>query len=200
MNRRHVTIPAPWIAALVIFTVWITWRAKALEFRLNGQNPSAILTGKQAPAFTLPALDGRAISLAEYRGRNVVLSFWASWCGPCRMEAPVLAAFYARTHKTADYEVLAISLDESREAAQSAATDWKVPFPVLLDQAGIVAKEYLVEGIPTLIVIDRNGKVQHSSVGFDMTMEFVLAQQLGIRNYTPATQMPAAQAPAPGVK
>jgi hypothetical protein len=73
-----------------------------------------------------------------------------------------------------------------------------MPFPVLLDAASKVANEYHVEGIPTLVVIDRTGKVQYSSVGFEATTEFMLAGQLGIKNYTPAVGAPAPGAPAPG--
>jgi len=128
------------------------------------------------------------VSLADYRGKTVVVSFWASWCGPCRLEAPLLRSFYERTHRSSVYELLAISLDDTREAAEAAATRLKMPFPVLLDATGKVAKEYHVEGIPTLVVIDPAGKVSYSSVGFDTTTDFMLARQLGIKDYTPGAK------------
>ena len=99
---------------------------------------------------------------------------------------PVLRSFYLRTHKPdSDYEIVAISLDAGRESAEEAAKEWKIPFPVLLDPTGQVAGEYRVEGIPTLVVIDRSGTVKYASTGFNMAMEFILAQQLEIKNYTP---------------
>ena len=177
------------IAALALFTVWITWRAKTLETRLGGRSPTAALTGKHAPDFALQTLDGRTISLANYRGKNVIVSFWASWCGPCRLEIPALRKFYRQTHTAgSDYEILAISMDQTREAAQGAATEFKMPFPVLLDLNGKVAKNYLIEGIPSLVVIDKSGSVKYAIQGFDPGMEYQLARQLNIPNYTPAKE------------
>jgi len=109
------------------------------------------------------------------------VSFWASWCGPCRFELPVLKSFYEKAHKQdADFEFLTINLDEDRESAATAATEFKLPFPVLLDPRHKVADAYGVSGIPVLFVVDKTGHVSFREVGFNVTIEGRLAQQLGV--------------------
>ena len=170
------------IIGLAIFTCWITWRAKKLESSLTPSSRPLALIHKPAPDFTLPSLDGKAISLAGYRSqKRVVVSFWASWCGPCRLELPVLKSFYEKAHKQdADFEFLAINLDEDRESAATATTKLKLPFPVLLDPQHRVADAYGVYGIPALFVIDKTGHVSFGETGFNITLEEALAQQLGV--------------------
>jgi peroxiredoxin len=103
------------------------------------------------------------------------------------MELPVLRSFYQRWHKPdADFEILAVNIDSDREPAQAYATQEKLPFPVLLDPSEKAAEAYLVSGIPALYVIDKDGKVSFARVGFDTSPEFMLANKLGIQNYTPA--------------
>jgi peroxiredoxin len=182
-------------AGLALFTVWITWRAKALE--LAGARPhsgSHLTLNKPAPGFRLTALDGRTVDLAEYRGRNVAITFWASWCGPCRMEMPVLRTFYEKARKqNSDFEILAISLDTERDDAAIAAKELKIPFPVLHDAGGKVSDQYGVDAIPTLFVVDKKGDLTYTSTGFNMSMEILLAQQLGIKNYSMVDAAPETQ-------
>jgi peroxiredoxin len=173
------------ITGLALFTVWITWRAKAIEIGAARPHSGRHVTlNKPAPVFHLTALDGRAVDLAEYRGHNVAITFWASWCGPCRMEMPLLRTFYQKARKqNADFEILAISVDSEREDAAIAAKELKIPFPVLHDADSKVSDAYGVEAIPTMFVVDQKGYLKYTSTGLDMSLEFMLAQQLGIKNY-----------------
>ena len=181
--RPGLSAPAIFgIIALAIFTVVITWRAHVLETILQDETETPGLVDKVAPDFSASTLDGRTVSLAEFRGqKNVVVSFWASWCGPCRLEMPGLTQFYKKNHTdSSDFEILAVSIDEDPKNASEFATAQKLAFPVLLDSRHKVADAYDVEGIPTMFVIDKNGKVVYGHYGFDTTMEFQLNRLLGI--------------------
>jgi peroxiredoxin len=183
MRPRPSAAAAVGIAVLSAFTIWITWQAKALEgLSLGGGGQHSALLGKLAPAVVLPSLEGTPVSLADYHGKKrVVLTYWASWCGPCRMELPALKAFYAEARRSgADFEVLAINIDEYKDSAEGAAKELKLPFPVLLDPHQKAAGDYGVSSIPALFVIDTNGRVTYTEVGFNLGMDFILAGQLGI--------------------
>lgn len=180
MHSRTPAGTALALASLALFTIWITWRAKSLEMRQSHADQSIAILHKQAPDFRLESLDGRTMSLADYRGKKkVVLTFWASWCGPCRMETPALREFYQQHAKSlGEFEILSINIDEFRGAAQDAATEWQMPFPVLLDSHQKTAEAYEVFSIPTLLVIDRNGQVENGHVGFDPSVQILLSQWL----------------------
>jgi peroxiredoxin len=170
------------LISLAVFTFWITWKAKALETGPGGANHEMALWNKPAPALSLPSLDGRTISLADYRGKkSVIVAYWASWCGPCRMELPVLESFYRHARKAgADFEILAINIDEYKDSAEGAARELKLPFPVLLDPHQKAAGDYGIYSIPALLVVDKTGKVAYQDIGFNPGMETTLALQLGI--------------------
>jgi peroxiredoxin len=144
------------------------------------------MMGKQAPDFQLSNLNGQTVSLSDFKGRKVVIGFWASWCGPCRVEMPMLVKFYRTTHKEdSKFEILAISTDTDPSAAELAAHHDKMPFPVLMDSSQKTAKAYQVEAIPTLLLVNEQGKVEWSQIGSQSSTDILLAGQLGIKNYTP---------------
>ena len=171
------------IALLAAFTIFITWKAKKLETAMRERADEPELLNQAAPAFDLPALDGQRVSLAAYHGRKkLVVSFWASWCGPCKMEMPVLREFYEQQKKNADrFELLAVSIDEERGPAERFASELKLPFPVLLDLESQTANAYGVRSIPSLFIIDESGKVIYGHTGFDPNLEIVLATRLGLK-------------------
>jgi peroxiredoxin len=186
LGRPAITLK-PWqlaaIAALAVFTVFITWRVKRLEKSMLSRTSASVMISKSAPEFTLPALNGDTVSLADYRGKKtVVVSYWASWCGPCKVELPELREFYKRYHKAdANFEILAISIDDQKGDAEKYAEAEKLPFPVLFDPQSKTADAYSVEGIPTMFVIDKSGKIVHAHVGLEQAMQIQLMGELGLK-------------------
>jgi len=172
------------VVVLALLTILLTWRASILETALQRQSEQPELVDKPAPDFSALTLDGRTVSLADFRGqKKVVVSFWASWCGPCRLEMPSLIQFYKTNHRDAsDFEILAVSIDEDPKAAADFATAMKLNFPILVDPDQKIANAYQVEGIPTMFVIDKDGKVIYGRAGYDATMTFQLASELGIKD------------------
>jgi peroxiredoxin len=171
------------IALLAVFTIFITWQVKRLEKNVLLRTAASVMISKSAPEFTLPTLSGDRISLADYRGKKtVVVSYWASWCGPCKVELPELREFYKRYHKAgANFEVLAISIDEEKANAEKYAAAEKLPFPVLFDPQSKTADAYSVEGIPTMFVIDKDGKIVHAHVGLEQAVQIQLMSELGLK-------------------
>ena len=175
------------LALLVAATLPLVWKAKSLEKKLFGRHEAEALMNKPAPEFTLPALAGNPVSTHDFRGKKrVVVSFWASWCGPCRMELPELEAFYESYHgPDRPFEVLAISTDEDRREAERYVHDAKLTFPVLWDEHGKASDAYGVEGIPVLFVIDENGKVVYTQEGYEYGLAIRLGQALGLQKNDP---------------
>ena len=175
------------IVALAAFTVLITWRAYVLEGILQRQSREPALVHQPAPEFAVSTLDGQTVSLKDFHGqKKVVVSFWASWCGPCRLEMPELTEFYKQNHNaSSDFEILAVSIDEDPQAAARFAAANKLNFIVLLDPKQKMAEAYQVEGIPTMFVIDKDGKITYGHMGYDTAMSYWLKRELGIKEKKP---------------
>jgi peroxiredoxin len=120
--------------------------------------------GQQAPELSLPDLQGQTVELSDYRGQVVLLNFWATWCGPCRLEVPGLVAVYERL-KERGFTVVAVNLGEPREQVEAFAGSNAMSFPILLDQSASSQRLYPTRGIPTSLLLDREGVVRQVVVG-----------------------------------
>lgn len=116
-----------------------------------------ISTGVFAPAFTLPNQQGDTIALAHFRGKYVLLDFWASWCGPCRMEIPNLKKAWQQFHPKG-LEIVSISIDYTREAWYKALQQEQMPWTQLFSQAKVNA-QYQVDAVPFTLLLDPQGKI-----------------------------------------
>ncbi len=118
-----------------------------------------------APDFTLKSTGGNNLRLSEMRGQVVLVNFWASWCGPCRQEMPLLDDLHSKYSKLG-FTVLGVNVDKSQAAADKILKDIPVTFPVLYDPEGTVSQQYNVSAMPTTIIIDRNGNMRYLHKGF----------------------------------
>lgn len=139
----------------------------ALALAIAGCAPGASVgtrKGAIAADFSLPTLDGGAQNLRDYRGRVVVLNFWASWCGPCRAEMPDLQVAYEEL-RDRGLVVVGINQGEAQERAQSFVREFSLTFPILLDQGQDIGRQYGVRAYPTTFIIDRKGVIRDVIVG-----------------------------------
>jgi len=112
-----------------------------------------------APAFTLASRAGQDVSLAQYKGQVVMINFWASWCGPCRQEMPLLESIYKKYNKMG-FTMIGVNVEPDSNAANEWLKATPVSFPILYDRDSKVSKLYDVAGMPSTVIIDRTGKLR----------------------------------------
>jgi len=148
----------------------------ALAALLAGAAWSVAEKGKPAPGFSLKTLDGKTIRLSDYKNKKVVvLSFWATWCPPCKMELPVLQTIWKQYEKK-PVQILGINVD-NRGDVRATVKEKGLTFPILIDTQR-VSDDYGVQAIPTLVIIDKKGIVREIHVGFNPNMEKELPKTL----------------------
>jgi cytochrome c biogenesis protein CcmG, thiol:disulfide interchange protein DsbE len=154
----------------------------AYGFRVSPRDIRSPLLERTAPAFALTTLEGAPVSLAAYRGKVVVLNFWASWCYPaCYEEAPVLEQNW-RAYRERGVVVLGVAIQDKREATEKFVRDFGLTFPNAPDPTGKVSVDYGVYGVPETFFVDRRGliRVKHVSAVTDgvfrQTVDRLLAE------------------------
>ncbi len=126
---------------------------------------SSDLEGQMAPDFALKSSTGQNLRLSEFRGDVVMINFWATWCGPCRQEMPLLDELYSR-YERVGFNLLGVNIDDDSRRAMQMIEELGVNFPVLFDAQKVVSKLYEVEAMPVTILVDREGNVRYVHHGY----------------------------------
>lgn len=126
--------------------------------------PPAPIAGAPAPDFSLLDLEGQSVSLSDQAGNPVLINFWATWCGPCRIEMPFIEAQY-QANKDNGFAVLAVDFDEPKADVEAYVRSLGLTFTVLLDPGGVVNDLYRVRGYPSSFFIGRDGVIKVVHIG-----------------------------------
>lgn len=138
---------------------------------------SSGLTGQAAPDFALKSSSGENLRLSEYRGDVVMVNFWATWCGPCRQEMPLLDELYTR-YQRVGFSLLGVNIDDDSSKAMDMVDELGVSFPVLFDAHKEVSKLYEVGAMPVTVLIDREGTVRYVHHGYKPGYEDKYLEQI----------------------
>jgi peroxiredoxin len=117
-----------------------------------------------APAFSLPDMDNKMHKLTDYLGKPVIVSFWATWCPPCRAEIPAFNRAWAKI-KDEDIAMLAININEGQETIESFTKEYPIDFTILRDEAAGQLQNWNMTGLPTTFVIDAKGRIVYQAMG-----------------------------------
>lgn len=165
---------------------------------------AAYMVGHAAPDFKLKDLDGKQVQLSSLRGKVVLLDFWASWCGPCRVEIPIIESI-SKHFKNKDVLVLGVNSQEPAEVVRSFVAKNKITYPVVLtvDNPGII-RAYSADALPTAVLVDKTGIIAAYRIGENPSTEEILRDDLHrvlSPKYVPPQPKPVqfAQAGAPAM-
>jgi peroxiredoxin len=124
-----------------------------------------IAPGAVAPTFVLNSSTGKPIGLADLKGQVVLINFWASWCGPCRQEMPILDQLY-RSYQPAGFTLIGVNVEPNASDAEKFLQGTPVSFPILFDPKSTVSQLYEVSGMPSTIIVGRDGKIAYVHHGY----------------------------------
>lgn len=151
-------------------------KTTGLLLLLSGGVAASALNGA-APDFTLKSDNGNNLRLSEHRGQVVMINFWASWCGPCRQEMPVLDELQQRYSK-AGFTVLGVNVEQDSGQAVQLLQGMNLSFPILFDPKSVVSKLYDVRAMPSTVMIDRDGNMRYLHRGYKPGYEDQYREQI----------------------
>ncbi|QDX94523.1 TlpA family protein disulfide reductase [Brevibacillus laterosporus] len=139
--------------------------AQEVSSHIEQQPSQTIVMGAKAPAFELPGMDGTTYKFSGPRQKPLILNFWASWCGPCKMEATDLQKIYEKNKDNADFYAVNLTKSDDLDSVKAFVDTYKLTMPILYDQNETAAKLYQILAIPTTFIIDQNGVVTYKVMG-----------------------------------
>ncbi len=170
-ERRKAQIQSIAIVGGIIALVGVVL---VLSFSAPNVSVGRAVIGKPISDFALTDINGVTHKISDYKGRPVLINAWATWCPPCRAEMPDLHAFYLK-HQAEGFEMLAINSGESQSVVASFIQQMGFTFPALVDQSKAVLNGLGIDGLPTSILVGRDGTVKYIHVG-GLTPEMINTQ------------------------
>ena len=165
MTEKRINYQAVILIILIPAAVVVFFALRQKNSLLEYLKPEAAAVGRPAPAFTLPGLDGRMVSLSDYRGKVVVVNIWATWCPPCVDEMPSLEKLY-QEFKAENFAILAVSIDsDGIEAVAPFMKKHALTFPALIDSQAAIRTSYKTTGVPETFIINKQGILVKKVIG-----------------------------------
>ena len=145
----------------ILFFIFLSLTANIIT---ADQTITALTDKKPAVNFKLPDMDGNFHQLSDYKGKPVIINFWATWCPPCREELPSMNRGWEKI-KSEGIAMIAINVGEDEDTIFAFTGDYPIDFTILLDQSGDVINQWPIKGLPTTFVIDTNGNIVYRAIG-----------------------------------
>ena len=171
------------IFLLLIGLVWIF--LSRVESNANDTLVAAPQIGFLAPDFSLPSLDGTTITLSDFRGKAVILNFWASWCPPCKAEMPALEVVHNSDPGSMSILAINTTYQDSLQNVEIFIEENKITFPILLEVDNSVNKLYQVNALPTTFFIDSSGLIRDIVIGGALTESGIRTRIETLNNRNP---------------
>jgi len=164
-KEKPINLTAAFIVFLAITTLLVVWSLKQNSPFFESANQAPVKVGLPAPDFTFPGLDGKKVSLSDYRGKVVFVNIWATWCPPCVEEMPSMQKLYQKL-KGENFEILAVSIDsKGAKVVAPFMQKYKLTFPALIDYMSTIKRIYKTTGVPESYIIDKDGILAKKVIG-----------------------------------